>query len=92
MSVFSIQIATVKQHLKLSKVHSRKKKLPAVAARIFGEIREPENETYLLARSYQQIGQLRVERDFLETSLGRRAGGVKQSAAIIRRFQLLGPI
>lgn len=56
-------------------------------ARIFGEIREPENETYLLARSYQQIGQLRVERDFLETSLGRRAGGVKQSAAIIRRFQ-----
>jgi transposase len=56
-----------------SQIHTWKKELLAGAAGIFGENREQKknDEKNLIAQLYQQIGQLKVERDFLETSLGR---------------------
>jgi len=50
-----------------------KKKLQDQAASIFGEdhARKKKQDKDLVARLYQQIGQLKVERDFLENALGR---------------------
>ena len=43
------------------------------AVAIFGDeqSRKKQDEADLVARLYQQIGQLKVERDFLENALGR---------------------
>ena len=43
------------------------------AADVFGDGRnyKKKEEASLIAQLYQQIGQLKVERDFLESSLGR---------------------
>jgi transposase len=56
-----------------SQIHAWKKELLEGAADIFGEDREQKgkDEKKFVAQLYQQIGQLKVERDFLETSLGR---------------------
>ncbi len=50
-----------------------KKALQKDAVRIFGEdhARKKEEEENLVAQLYQQIGKLKVERDFLENALGR---------------------
>jgi transposase len=50
-----------------------KKELQEQAASIFGEdhARKKKQDKELVARLYQQIGQLKVERDFLENALGR---------------------
>ena len=50
-----------------------KKALQDEAASIFGKdhIREKKEEENLVARLYQEIGQLKVERDFLDRALGR---------------------
>ncbi len=41
------------------------------AAGIFGGDHEKKDDDALVAQLYQQIGQLKVERDFLENALGR---------------------
>ena len=41
------------------------------AASIFGDDHEKRDDQGLIPRLYQQIGQLKVERDFLESRLGR---------------------
>lgn len=54
-------------------VHKWKKELTDGAAGIFGNGHNqkiPDNRQ-LMAQLYQQIGQLKVERDFLENTLGR---------------------
>ena len=50
-----------------------KKSLLEGAAGIFGDDQnhKKKEDTNLVAQLYQQIGQLKVERDFLEKSLGR---------------------
>ena len=50
-----------------------KKDLQDEAASIFSKdhIRKKEAEENLIARLYQEIGQLKVERDFLDRALGR---------------------
>jgi len=50
-----------------------KKELQDQAASIFGgdHARKKKQDKDLVARLYQQIGQLKVERDFLENALGR---------------------
>ena len=50
-----------------------KNSLAEGAAGIFGGDRDQKkkDDTALIARLYQQIGQLNVERDFLENALGR---------------------
>jgi len=50
-----------------------KKELQEEAASIFGEdhARKKREEEHLVARLYQQIGQLKVENDFLENVLNR---------------------
>ena len=56
-----------------SQIHKWKNALTDGAAGIFGDGRnrkKPENQQ-LVAHLYQQIGQLKVERDFLENTLGR---------------------
>jgi transposase len=56
-----------------NQVHKWKKGLTDSAADIFGNSqgqKKPDNQQ-LVARLYQQIGQLKVERDFLENTLGR---------------------
>ena len=56
-----------------SQIRKWKKSLQEDAASIFGEDharKKKENEN-LVAQLYQQIGQLKVERDFLENALGR---------------------
>jgi len=56
-----------------SQVHKWKKVLTDGAAGIFGDghnQKKPDNQQ-LVAQLYQQIGQLKVERDFLENTLGR---------------------
>jgi transposase len=56
-----------------SQVHKWKKALTDGATGIFGDGRnqkKPDNQK-LVAQLYQQIGQLKVERDFLENTLGR---------------------
>ena len=56
-----------------NQIHTWKKELLEGAAGIFGEDREQKKkgDKNLVAQLYQQIGQLKVERDFLESSLGR---------------------
>ena len=55
-----------------SQVHKWKKALTAGAAGIFGADSEQsrDDSQALTARLYQEIGQLKVERDFLESKLG----------------------
>jgi transposase len=52
-----------------------KKTLTEEAAGLFENkhIKKPKDEKALVNRLYQQIGQLKVEKDFLEDSLGRMA-------------------
>jgi len=56
-----------------SQVHKWKKALTDGAAGIFGDGRNQKksDNLQLVAQLYQQIGQLKVERDFLENTLGR---------------------
>jgi transposase-like protein len=50
-----------------------KKSLSEGAAGIFGDSHDQngKDDKELIAKLYQQIGQLKVEKDFLESSLGR---------------------
>jgi transposase-like protein len=50
-----------------------KKTLSEEAAGLFekGSAKKPQNEQVLIKKLYQEIGQLKVEKDFLEDSLGR---------------------
>jgi len=50
-----------------------KKDLQDQAASIFGkdQIKKQKEDENLVARLYQEIGQLKVERDFLDKALGR---------------------
>ena len=56
-----------------SQIRTWKKALAEGAAGIFGDDHnhKKEDDANLIAQLYQQIGQLKVERDFLEGSLGR---------------------
>ena len=56
-----------------SQVHKWKKALTDGAAEIFGDdhSQKKKADEGLVANLYQQIGQLKVERDFLENALGR---------------------
>jgi transposase-like protein len=56
-----------------SQIHAWKKALIEGVADIFsdGQDHKKKDEANLIAQLYQQIGQLKVERDFLESSLGR---------------------
>jgi len=56
-----------------TQIHKWKKELTDGAAGIFGNghNREKPDNQRLVAQLYQQIGQLKVERDFLENALGR---------------------
>ena len=56
-----------------SQIHKWKREMAEGAASIFGDDhkqKKKDDET-LVARLYQQIGQLKVEKDFLESRLGR---------------------
>ena len=56
-----------------TQIHKWKKELSDGAAGIFGNSqgqKKPDNQQ-LVAQLYQQIGRLKVERDFLENALGR---------------------
>ena len=50
-----------------------KKTLAEEAAGLFekGHAKNPQDEKVLIKKLYQEIGQLKVEKDFLEDSLGR---------------------
>ncbi len=54
-------------------IRTWKKRLTEGAAGIFGDEQnhKKKDDASLIALLYQQIGQLKVERDFLESSLGR---------------------
>ncbi len=55
-----------------SQIRAWKKELAENAAGIFGgDQQHKKDDKALIAQLYQQIGQLKVERDFLESSLGR---------------------
>ena len=56
-----------------SQIRKWKNSLAEGAAGIFGgdQVQKKKNDAELVARLYQQIGQLKVERDFLENALGR---------------------
>jgi len=56
-----------------SQVRKWKKELTEGAEGIFGEDHDQDGKDHdaLIAQLYQQIGQLKVERDFLESKLGR---------------------
>ena len=56
-----------------SQIRKWKNSLAAGAAGIFGDDRshKKKDDANLIAQLYQQIGQLKVERDFLESGLGR---------------------
>ncbi len=56
-----------------SQIHTWKKALTEGAAGIFGgdHDNKKKDDERLIAQLYQQIGQLKVERDFLENRLGR---------------------
>ena len=56
-----------------SQIRKWKNSLTEDAASIFGsdQVQKKKDEANLVARLYQQIGQLKVERDFLESALGR---------------------
>ena len=54
-------------------IHKWKSSLAEGAVGIFGgeQNHKKKDDASLIARLYQQIGQLKVERDFLENALGR---------------------
>ena len=56
-----------------SQIRKWKNSLAEGAAGIFGDDwnHKKKDDANLIAQLYQQIGQLKVERDFLESSLGR---------------------
>ena len=54
-----------------SQVRAWKKILAEGAAGVFGDDQDRKTTDSLMAQLYQQIGQLKVERDFLESRLGR---------------------
>ena len=56
-----------------SQVRKWKQALAEGAAGIFGgdQTQKKKDDANLVARLYQQIGQLKVERDFLDNALGR---------------------
>ena len=56
-----------------SQIRAWKKSLAEGATSIFGDDggQEKKDDKKLVAQLYQQIGQLKVERDFLESRLGR---------------------
>ena len=54
-----------------SQIRAWKKALAENAAGIFGGEQNKKSDQQLVAQLYQQIGQLKVERDFLENALGR---------------------
>jgi transposase-like protein len=56
-----------------SQIHKWKKELLDNAAGIFGgdDSRKKKTDDKLVSQLYQQIGQLKVERDFLDNALGR---------------------
>jgi transposase-like protein len=56
-----------------SQIRAWKKALAEGAADIFGDEQshKKKDDANLVSQLYQQIGQLKVERDFLENSLGR---------------------
>ena len=56
-----------------SQIHKWKKALAEGAAGIFGgdDNRKNKTDDKLVSQLYQQIGQLKVERDFLDNALGR---------------------
>jgi transposase len=56
-----------------SQIHKWKNSLAEGAVGIFGgeQNHKKKDDASLIAKLYQHIGQLKVERDFLESSLGR---------------------
>lgn len=56
-----------------SQIRKWKNSLTDGAVGIFGsdQVQKKKDDASLVARLYQQIGQLKVERDFLENALGR---------------------
>ena len=54
-----------------SQIRAWKKALAEGAATVFGETDHKKDAEALIAQLYQQIGQLKVERDFLQGKLGR---------------------
>jgi transposase len=55
-----------------SQIHKWKREMAEGAASIFGDQHQKKgNDETLVAKLYQQIGQLKVENDFLESRLGR---------------------
>jgi transposase-like protein len=56
-----------------SQVRKWKREMAEGAASIFGSDRDQKkkDDAVLVAKLYQEIGQLKVEKDFLESSLGR---------------------
>ena len=54
-----------------SQIRTWKKALVEGAAGIFGGNGDQKGDEALVAQLYQQIGQLKVERDFLDSALGR---------------------
>jgi len=72
-SRFEIHPSQVGKWFTMSVHHEWKKMLTDGAAGIFddGQSEKKRNDESLIAQLYQQIGQLKVERDFLESKLGR---------------------
>jgi transposase len=56
-----------------SQIHKWKREMAEGAAGIFGGDRDQkkQDDEVLVAKLYQQIGQLKVEKDFLESRFGR---------------------
>jgi transposase len=54
-----------------SQIRAWKKALAENATGIFGGEQHKKSDQQLVAQLYQQIGQLKVERDFLDNALGR---------------------
>ena len=54
-----------------NQIRAWKKAVLEGAPGIFGDDHKKKDDASLIAQLYQQIGQLKVERDFLENALGR---------------------